>query len=360
MAVAASAALTSCLVVPAASADQMGSLQAQATALAARITALGNQEEALAERYDQAQGNVTSLQQQVDSAQQKLAVAQAQTQSARRILEADAIQAYVDGGSNPLTTNNSVQSATSSVLRAEYIDTLATNQSDAIDQFHLATLQEQAASSQLKKQEAAATAQLNSLAATRQQVQAVQAQLTTEESKVAGEITALKAQEAAAAAAALAAKQAAARQAAQEQAAALAAAQAQLQSNVGTATSVNYTPPPVGSGAAGAVRAAESRLGDWYQWGAAGPNTFDCSGLVMWAYEQVGISLPHYSGAQYSDTTHIPMSDLQPGDLVFFSDPGEHVAMYVGNGDIIEAPHTGAQVHIVPMYSGFTLASRVE
>ena len=79
----------------------------------------------------------------------------------------------------------------------------------------------------------------------------------------------------------------------------------------------------------------------------------------MWAYEQVGISLPHYSGAQYADTTHIPMSDLQPGDLVFFSDPGEHVAMYVGNGQIIEAPHTGAQVHIVPMYSEFVQAGRV-
>jgi cell wall-associated NlpC family hydrolase len=53
------------------------------------------------------------------------------------------------------------------------------------------------------------------------------------------------------------------------------------------------------------------------------------------------------------------MSDLQPGDLVFFSNPGEHVAMYVGNGDIIEAPHTGSQVHIIPMYSGFVQASRV-
>jgi cell wall-associated NlpC family hydrolase len=73
----------------------------------------------------------------------------------------------------------------------------------------------------------------------------------------------------------------------------------------------------------------------------------------------VGISLPHFSGAQYADTTHIPMSDLEPGDLVFFSDPGEHVAMYVGNGEIIEAPHSGAVVHIVPMYAGFTLAGRV-
>jgi cell wall-associated NlpC family hydrolase len=107
------------------------------------------------------------------------------------------------------------------------------------------------------------------------------------------------------------------------------------------------------------VQAALSRVGDWYQWGAAGPNTFDCSGLVMWAYAQVGISLPHFSGAQYADTTHIPMSDLQPGDLVFPSDPGQHVAMYIGGGNIVEAPYTGAQVHVVPMGSWFVLAGRV-
>ena len=100
-------------------------------------------------------------------------------------------------------------------------------------------------------------------------------------------------------------------------------------------------------------------MGDWYAFGAAGPTTFDCSGLVVWAYAQVGISLPHFSGAQYADTTHISMSQLEPGDLVFFGDPSQHVAIYVGGGMIVEAPHSGAQVHIVPMYSEFVLASRV-
>jgi cell wall-associated NlpC family hydrolase len=79
----------------------------------------------------------------------------------------------------------------------------------------------------------------------------------------------------------------------------------------------------------------------------------------MWAYAQVGVSLPHFSGGQYADTTHIPMSDLQPGDLVFPSDPSQHVAMYIGGGMIVEAPHTGAQVHIIPLSSWFVLASRV-
>ena len=118
-------------------------------------------------------------------------------------------------------------------------------------------------------------------------------------------------------------------------------------------------PPPVGSGAAGAVAAAESRVGDPYVYGAAGPGAFDCSGLVMWAYAQVGISLPHFSGAQYADTTHISMSQLEPGDLVFPADPGQHVAMYVGGGMIVQAPYTGADVQIIPLSSFFVLASRV-
>jgi cell wall-associated NlpC family hydrolase len=117
--------------------------------------------------------------------------------------------------------------------------------------------------------------------------------------------------------------------------------------------------PSESSAAATAVAAAESRVGDPYVWGAAGPSEFDCSGLVMWAYEQAGVGLPHYSGAQFSDTTQVSMSDLQPGDLVFPANPGEHVAMYIGNGEIIQAPYTGADVQIVPLSSFFVLATQV-
>lgn len=370
-AVAVTAALTSGLVVPSASADQMSNLQARAAALTAKINALGLQEEALSERFDRAQSLVDQLKTQVATAQQQLAAAQATTAKAREALKADAIQAYVNGGNNPLSSPDAVQNATNSLLRAEYINTLATNQSDAIDQYRLASLQEQAATAKLKQQESAAQSQLTALDSARAAVSATSTQLTSDQRQVSGAIAQLKAQELAAeraAAAAAAARQAAAEQAARARAAQLAQEAAALQaaqpaqpaaSAQASTVSVNYSPPPPGSGASGAVQAAESRVGDWYQWGATGPNTFDCSGLVMWAYEQVGISLPHYSGSQYDDTTHIPMSDLQPGDLVFFSNPGEHVAMYVGNGNIIEAPHTGTQVHIVPMYSQFTLASRV-
>lgn len=73
-------------------------------------------------------------------------------------------------------------------------------------------------------------------------------------------------------------------------------------------------------------------------WGAEGPSTFDCSGLVTWAYRQVGVSLPHYSGAQYNITTRISASQLQPGDLVFWGSGGsEHVAIYMGGDQLVHA-----------------------
>ncbi len=112
-------------------------------------------------------------------------------------------------------------------------------------------------------------------------------------------------------------------------------------------------PPPLAAGAGGAVQAAEREIGVPYVWGGDTPAGFDCSGLVQWAYAQVGIGLPHFSGAQYDDTTHIPLADIEPGDLLFYGPGGsDHVAMYVGGGSMIEAPYTGASVWITGVRTG--------
>jgi cell wall-associated NlpC family hydrolase len=113
-------------------------------------------------------------------------------------------------------------------------------------------------------------------------------------------------------------------------------------------------PPPTSSGGAGAVQAAESQLGVPYVWGGETPGVgFDCSGLTAWAWGQVGVPLPHFSGAQMADSTPVPVSDLQPGDLLFYGPGGsEHVAMYVGGGSMIEAPYTGAVVWITALRLG--------
>ncbi len=114
-------------------------------------------------------------------------------------------------------------------------------------------------------------------------------------------------------------------------------------------------PPTPGGGAGAAVAFARAQLGEPYVWGAAGPGSWDCSGLTMGAWRAGGKYLPHYSVAQYEQSTPISASSLQPGDLVFWgssSSPSSiyHVALYIGGGQIIHAPRTGRPVSQESMY----------
>ena len=116
----------------------------------------------------------------------------------------------------------------------------------------------------------------------------------------------------------------------------------------------NFPAPPPDSRANIAVAAALSYVGTWYVWGGASRSGVDCSGLIMLAYAAAGIYLPHYSGAQYAGTMRVPLSNIQPGDLLFYGYNGdEHVAMYVGGGQMVEAETTGTRVHVVPVRLGY-------
>jgi len=99
-----------------------------------------------------------------------------------------------------------------------------------------------------------------------------------------------------------------------------------------------------------ALRAALTRRGDPYVWGMAGPGEFDCSGLVVWAFAQEGISLPHYTGSLWNSGMHVSRADLEPGDLVFFFADISHVGMYIGNGLMVDAPSTGQVVQVQPVF----------
>ena len=113
--------------------------------------------------------------------------------------------------------------------------------------------------------------------------------------------------------------------------------------------------PPIptgGGGAAAAVRYAYAQIGKPYAFGAAGPNSFDCSGLTMMAWRQGGIALPHSAAAQYSIGRHVTRSELQPGDLIFRYSPITHVAIYVGGGMQIAATHTGSTVKLQSAFQG--------
>ena len=118
---------------------------------------------------------------------------------------------------------------------------------------------------------------------------------------------------------------------------------------------------PTGSPGTGHPQAASIALhylGVPYVWGGASPSGFDCSGLVMYVYAQLGISLPHYTVAQWNATQ--PISSPAPGDLVFFNGLG-HVGIYIGNGQFVDAPHTGSVVRIDSMsnFGGYDGARRV-
>jgi cell wall-associated NlpC family hydrolase len=103
---------------------------------------------------------------------------------------------------------------------------------------------------------------------------------------------------------------------------------------------------PAGSGAgAAAVAAALSKVGSPYVYGAAGPSAFDCSGLTSWAWAQAGVSIPRTSGAQ-AGLPSVPLSQLQPGDLVTYYSPVSHVAMYIGNGQVVHASTSSRPVYV--------------
>ena len=106
------------------------------------------------------------------------------------------------------------------------------------------------------------------------------------------------------------------------------------------------------SGRAGAaVSYALAQVGDAYVYGAAGPSAFDCSGLMMMAWAQAGVGLPHSSSAQMGSGSPVSQSALQPGDLVFYYSPVSHVGMYIGNGMIVHAANPGSGVTTAPVNS---------
>jgi cell wall-associated NlpC family hydrolase len=113
------------------------------------------------------------------------------------------------------------------------------------------------------------------------------------------------------------------------------------------------------------LNAAMSRRGLPYVWGGAGPDSFDCSGLVQWSFAQAGIVLPRVAADQALSGPAVPVSQLAPGDLLFYhtdpTAPGyiSHVAIYLGNGWMIQAPEPGMDVQVVPAAFGSDFAGAI-
>jgi peptidoglycan DL-endopeptidase CwlO len=318
-----------------AGADQIGDLKAKASELASQISAAQAQSEADGQRYDQAMLQLQTIQDQITVTKAKIAADQHQVDLDKNNLRSVAINSYVNLGaqqtSNPLFESNQETFA----ARQEYSQVATGNLDVAVAQLHTAQVQLNAQYATLATQQNAAQSQVSAAASARAAADAQASQLQAAQNQVQGELVPLEAQAAAQAAAAQ-----------------NAATTARLTSSPSAAA--NYTPPPHASGGAAAVAAAESQIGVPYVWGGETPGVgFDCSGLTAWAWGQAGVGLPHYSGAQMADSAPVPVSDLEPGDLLFYGPGGsDHVAMYIGGGQMIEAPYTGATVWITALRLG--------
>ena len=318
-------------------------LKTEADALRAQVEALQLQQSIATEAYDTAvEDTATAISQEV-RAQSALDAATGDSATATTDATRRVRSLYMSGGSASLS------SGISRVLSSGDLDDVDAAARGAL-------LARSVVADDTTTVTAAATARADAAAAEAhlQQVRVAkttaQAAAKTAEAQV---TTSLARQQALLAAADTAVAQAVAEEEEQARQAALAAA-AQQAAAAGVAdASRNGDAPSVGdavagasSTAEGAIAAAWTRKGMSYVWGATGPTTFDCSGLTQWAYAQAGISIPRTSRQQYAGLPKVPLDQLQPGDLVFYasgSDPSSihHVALYLGDGKVLHAPHTG-------------------
>jgi len=332
---------------PAAGASPIDDKRAQAVAIQAQIAANTHQIEALGERYDGAQLALQQAQLAVADSIARIDATRAEVRSTRAVVRERAAAVYrsaVGGGSLAGLDMDNVQRL---LTRNKYAE--AESSRDDATLSHLADVEEQLAAQKAdaERDQAAADAQRQQVVNARAQIEAANAQQTQLLSKVQGELAQLVAQEQA-----------------RQAAAALAAARARFSHSVSAADdgSPEAFPnlPPNGPIAAAAIEFARAQLGKPYVYAAAGPNSYDCSGLVMAAFRAAGVSLPHYSGAQYKMLPHVPLDSVEVGDLLFWGSGGrEHVAIYVGAGRLLEAGGTTHIVHIGPIWGHPSGAARV-
>jgi cell wall-associated NlpC family hydrolase len=336
---------TAVLVTRPASGDSVASARATAAAIEAKLAAAQNEMSALSQQYDAANARLQSIDSGIATTKATIAGDEEQVNHDKNTLTKAAIANYVSDGS--ASSDNPIFSGNEKTIGAatEYNQIAEGDINLAMDNLHTAENTLNAQQAQLQEQqgqaEQAVATEQNAVNQNAQQIQVQKQALAQENGQIATLVQQQQQQQ----------EQAAA-QAAQARIAAASAAAALSPANNTAA------PPPTASGGLGAVQAAESQLGVPYVWGGESPRGsadpgFDCSGLTAWSWGQVGVGLPHYSGAQMGDSTPVPLSDLEPGDLLFYGAGGsQHVAMYVSAGTMIEAPETGESVHLTGLRLG--------
>jgi cell wall-associated NlpC family hydrolase len=378
----------------AASADPIADKKAEAERIAARLREEGERTSILAEQVNDAKIKADEVAAQTAAAESALAKTDAEVLAARQRLRTQAVAAYVHGGQASTLEMLVAGDGSDLVVRRSYVDAVSTKEREALDGIRQAKqgLEEKRASLRaaqtsakdaLGRLESARAAAARSAAMQEATLATVQGELGT---LVAAERQRLAEEEAQRAEAELKVRQArieAARLAQEEASRRRAAATTttdaparraetpaltspRTPSGGGGPTTTTTRPPQGGSGsgsggsaspprppAAGAdaaIAEARRQIGKPYEYGASGPDSFDCSGLTSWAWRAGGKSLPHSSKAQYSTTSRVALDELQPGDLVFYGSPIHHVGLFIGNGQMIEASTTGTPVRYASIY----------
>lgn len=365
-------------------AETMGQVQRQIAVAQHELSVLDTSIERATQRYDAAQITLSSAAAQASAAQTQATSADRRVAAMTSSMEAFATAAYQGASLNAfaLLTQGGAQGF---LDRASSLQALSSRETSLLATFRAAeenarqstTAADQALTAQRKATAHLAADKAAILAAVNQE-RALLGQLQHQEQRIVAQ----------AQAAALAARAAQARAAAERAAAAARAEAATLAAEAAATAAAQQrfaaqqlaaTPPPPptpapapssssggssGSSAAGsssgassnaaatAVQWAYQELGKPYQWGAAGPDSFDCSGLTQFVWGKAGVYLAHYTGSQWNEGTHV--ATPQPGDLVFFGTDHYHVGIYVGNGEMIDAPHTGAFVREEPLWSDYS------
>jgi peptidoglycan DL-endopeptidase RipA len=341
----------------------LGAQQGKLSSANAQLASLQVQAEVLTQRYDQTlvdeQRAATAY--KVTEARLKYAQ-QAQDASQLRLARLAASEFESGGGFGPMTSMLGNASGPQGYLNGVGLgQVLAQNGTDTVAQ---AQANDVVASAFRKQARDLLVAEQSDLAAASHLKLAVQAAVTRQQafvraSQAKRNSLAKQVASAQARVAALKSARQAALAAAAAAAAAKAAAEASAGSTQGSATVPSWAQSSGASASQGDVAAnwALTQLGKPYQWGAAGPDTYDCSGLTMMAWAHAGVSLLHYTGYQWDEGPHVPLDQLQRGDLLFYatdnSDPAtiHHVGIYIGNGMMVDAPYTGAFVRIDSMYA---------
>jgi len=334
----AAGALVASLAVPA-TADPVSDKRAQATALQEQITATNEKLSALGEEFNGAQLRLDEAEAGLAAVQAQIDATKAEVDRMKGLVRDRAAAVYRRAASGQSFQNFDVSDAQEFASREHYAAAQSDADNELVDQLAVAKeqLAEQRAGAQTAR-DAAAT-ERERLAQTKVSLEAMSAQQEVLLSQVQGDIAQLIEEEME-----------------RLEAEAIAMAQASYGGNVEAYPNL----PPPGPSTATAIDFAYQQIGKTYVYAAAGPDHYDCSGLVMAAFKSGGVYLPHYSGAQYHMLPHVPLDAMQRGDLLFWGGGGSsHVAIYLGEGQIIESGGTGHNTHVGPIWGHPTGAARV-